>query len=468
MSSALATIRDYNRSHKASPFTSNRKEIPRKGQRERTIVGDNGLGAPPDLGRIKANAREGIGAFMDAIKSSTDCPVWNMDTIEQVRWNLQGPIAPEYVAANFGARIDLFSSGLAPSGIDYVESTFAQPGQTQTYMITCYVGLHLEPEPLCFTVQGNAWTNPAAGVTTSPISPDVFTVNDQTVTGANTTNSLGYTPATQTYVHATLEWGWWANYAAWMLARAYNLRWKIGQHTNIMDEVARHTAYMPPSAQEGSASNSQIDTPVFVNRLNTRYTSPEIGSPLVFLRQNRIRLGSTTVGGGNVGIFTPSYSQNVVGATYGGMDLRSMLRGNSEFRKLTLPYLIKPGIPIGLYLQVNDPVQAAIMSQYLDVTYGTGLTPAAIYDAASISGNSGTGANQVGLEIALNQATPATLVPQQTPNETVVFKGGELKITLAVKGFEVTEDWYTVMQNDPTVRDVVMSECGIRMATQGA
>jgi hypothetical protein len=39
------------------------------------------------------------------------------------------------IEQNFGTTIDLFGSGKAPPGVDFVETTFAQPGQPQTYFI---------------------------------------------------------------------------------------------------------------------------------------------------------------------------------------------------------------------------------------------------------------------------------------------------------------------------------------------
>jgi hypothetical protein len=445
--------------------------IPRAPAAERRIIG---FGAPPDMTRIKAAAssadpQAGLGAtgIIDAIRESANCPVWNMDVIEQVRWNLQGPLATADVNANFGTEIDLFGSGKSVEGIDFVETTMAQPGQTQTYMVTCYIGFHLEPEPLCWTAQGNAWTTPVTPTTTTPISPDVFTQADIT----NATLGLG---AGQSIDAAVLEWGWWANYAAWMMARAYNLRWKIGQQTNIMDEVLRHTAYTPPSAQEGSASNSQVDIINFVNRLNTYYVN-KLGSPLVFLKQNFARVGSyqmtAATPADNASVFLPSRAGQIVGATYGGMDLRSMLKGNSEFRKLTLPYLIKPGVPIGLILQQNDNIQGNIMRDYLDAAQGFASLPPLITDAANIGGSSGTASPPVGAEIPLNQTIPiatADLNFNQISNETALFKGGELKISLLIKGFEVTEDWYMAMAADPVIRGVVMNACGIAFAQQGA
>jgi hypothetical protein len=445
-------------------FKPQGKFLPKAPPDQRRILG---LGAPPiNAERLKmaANPREGIGAIIDAIKDSVDCPVWNMDVIEQVRWNLQGPIDDQAVTASFGAEIDLFGSGRQVDGVDYVETTMAQTGQTQTYMVACYIGFHLEPEPLCWTAQGNAWSHPVVGVATGavPISPDVFTQNDR-FNGALGAAMSGATP-TQVFVPAVLEWGWWANYVAWMMARAYNLRWKIGQHTNIMDEVLRHTAYMPPSAQEGSASSSEVDIVDFVRRLNDRYDS--LGTALNFLKINRLRIGSVLgTAATNLGIFKPDRSHELVGATYGGMDLRSMLRGNSEFRKLVLPYVIKPGVPIGLILQENDQVQGDIMRRYLSVTERFGTTPPLITDQVNIPAEEdGTNATPVGLERTVDGFN----VAQQMDTDRALFKGGELKISLMVKGFEVTENWYDVLKSNPDLMAAVTDACGIRFAMQGA
>lgn len=444
-------------------FKGQGKTLDRKPDAERRIVG---FGTAPNLDKIKQSAdkREGMGAWIDAVNDAVGCPVWNMDVIEQVRWNLQGPISDEAIGQSFGTEIDLFGSGKQVDGIDYVETTMAQTGQTQTYMVTCYIGFHLEPEPLCWTAQGNAISH----LTTQqaqPPSPDVFTFNDlnNDALGAQFAEGEGATPPASLFIPAVLEWGWWANYAAWMLARAYNLRWKIGQHTNIMDEELRNTAYMPASAQEGSASSSQVDIVNFVNRLNTRYGN--LGTALDFLKINRLRIGSVLASADNVGIFKPDRSLEVVDATYGGMGLRSLLRGNSEFRKLALPYVIKPGVPIGLILQENDNIQGNIMRQYLSITQNFGTTPPLITDEQNIeAGPDGTGTGTVAYERTLDGLN----VPQQVLSERALFKGGEMKISMKVKGFEVPECWYDMLKANPDLMNVVQQSCGIAFATQGA
>lgn len=416
-----------------------------------------GAGTPIDRAKIMnaATRREGLGTILDLMKQSTETPSWNMDVIEQVRWTMAGPQVDESVSANFGAEIDLFGAGKSPFGIDYVETTMAQTGQTQTHFVACYVGFHMEPEPLCWTARGNAATHPTTGVAKPP-SPDVFTEND-VVNGAL---GAAFASGAQVMLPAVLRWGWWANYVCWHMARAYNYRWKIGQHVNIMDEQLRHTAYMPPSAQEGSASSSEVDIITFVSNLNRRYDS--LGSALNFLPVDFFRIGSDPLAGANVGRFAPTRDFEIVGATYGGMDLRSMLKGNSEMRKLCVPYVIAPGVPIGIILQECDTVQGDAMRQFLSITQGLGgaIPPSLTPDSNWTAGFTSTNASPVMLERELSGADAA----QSVNSQRVIFEGGELKLTLPIRGFEVSRDWYNQLSSDADVRAAVFDCVGMRFA----
>jgi hypothetical protein len=57
---------------------------------------------------------------------------------------------------------------------------------------------------------------------------------------------------------------------------------------------------------------------------------------------------------------------------------------------------------------------------------------------------------------------------QNVLNARTIFKSGDFKLSLMIKGFEVTEDWYNLMNGSADIREVVMAACGIRFATQGA
>lgn len=424
-----------------------------------------GIAAPPDVAKIKASAdtagrKAGFGSILDAMNEQLNTPYFNMDVIEQVRWTMAGPQSDASITENFGATIDLFGSGKAPTDIDFVETTMAQTGQTQTYFVACYVGFHMEPEPLCFTARGNAVTHPTAAQPMPP-SPDVWTINDR-LNGALGPQFAGATPA-QTYLMAIMRHGWWANYACWHLARAYNYRWKIGQHVNIMDEQLRHTAYMPPNAQEGSASSSEVDLWTFVNNMNRRYDS--MGSALDFLPVDFLRIGSVGVQGvetTNIGRFSPTRDFEIIGATYGGMDLRSMLRGNSEMRKLCIPYVISPGVPIGIFLQECDTVQGNAMRQFLSITgnLGGAIPPAFTPEDNWTSPTLDT--SPVMLERTLDSADQS----QQMDAERAIFESGELKLTLPIRGFEVSRDWYNQLSSDADVRAAVFECVGVRFAAQ--
>jgi hypothetical protein len=429
-----------------------------------------GFGAPPELTKIKAAAslKEGLGSICDMIASSMACPIWNMPIVEQTRGTLLGPASDQTVSQFFGAEIRPFDWTNSTTGFDYVETTMAQSGELQCHTLAMAVGWHVEIEQQMWTADGNAATIPETGTPAFP-SPDYFTKND-VVNGcldAPPTFVFSGDAPNATITPAYLEWGWWAAQVAWFMVRGYDLQWKIGQHTNIMDEVLRHTAYMPTNAQEGSASSSEVDIARFVARVNERYE--QLGSGLFFSKVDRIRIGS--VGGTpttNLGIFRPSRDHQRVGVTYGGGDLRSMLKGNSEFRQLTVPYVIKAGIPIGLLARVNDETQANLMREYLSITQGQGSSiPPLEVDANNLA-SSGFFDGSGSANVALERTFDAFNVPQQCPFDNAIFKGGELKITLAIKGFEVTDDWYTMCQNNPDLREAIMSETGCCWAKQSS
>lgn len=404
-------------------------------------------GAPPIASQV---VRRGLGDFVDAIRNSVACPIWNMPVVESSRGTFGGPLLDTDITRLFGARINPFGWNDTTEGLDSFDTTLAENGKTQTPMLVCAVGWKLQPEPLCFTAEINAWTAPETAAA-QPFSPNAFTANDlPEILGANVD--------TQSFEPGVLEWGWPQNYACWHMVRGFHLRWMIGQHTNIFDESLRNTAVMPTNAQEGSASSSEVDINEFIRRVNDRYTGAGgLGSNMVALKFDTIRLGVLTAAGVSRGRFAPSRSGELVGATYGGMDLRSLLKDNSEFRKLTIPYFLNAGIPIGLYAQESDKFQADIMREYLSATQSPGnsggTVPPAILDAANIS----LGQTTAFLERTMDGTAD---VSQTVFAQRRLFKGGDLKIEVDIKGFEVDEDWYNVLKNNPELRDAFMCECG--------
>jgi hypothetical protein len=424
--------------------------------------------------------KKGMGAdhpdvrkFISGLKKDMANPLYNMPTIESVRIHYDGPLTPQAIQGSFGAKINPFgaSADSPPPGASSVDSTMVEPGKLQTWGLVCAVGFQVEPEPLCFTAKGNSFQESVTSVA-KPVSPDFYTMNDMNNFSAGF-NALGLT-AGQVFNPAVLEWGWWANLAMFHMVRAYNLRWQVGQHTNIMDDSLRYTAYLPTSGQDGAASNSEVDVNFFARQVNDYYET--MATNQRFLQIDRTRVGSFTFGGGegpNASVFRPTRAYETVGATYGGMGLHSLLKGNSEFRKLTVPYLLRPGVPIGLYAQVSNTDDQALMQRYLDITQGFGGTvpPSFTDDTNILSGNQAAGtatgsivgtAGLTGAELTLD-TVPAS-ISQQVPTARTLYKGGRFKITMAIKGYELTEDQID-MFDDPGIRAAVQSDCGCRVAS---
>lgn len=427
-----------------------------------------GFGSPIDMDKVKSaeSFREGVKAIGLAalVSDSMDCAPFAMDTIHQTRWTLEGPILPGAIEKNFSAEIDLFANSKSVEGVSYVESTMPQNGELNTHMLACSIGFHLEPEPFSFTVQGNAVTHPLVGGAKAP-SPDVYTVSDVN-NGALGARFVNDDP--DVIRPAMLEWGQWANYVAWHMVRAYNLRWAIGTKNNIIDEVLRHTAFMPTNGQDGSSGNSQIDVLAAVRRTNDYYDN-HLGTAMNFMKIDFLRLGALNLAGVNIGDFRPSRAYEQAGVTYGGVNLREMLRNNSEFRKLNMPYIIGAGIPIGLRLDEVDNIQGNIMRDYLDATQGRqgdGNVPPAIVDANNFNpGPTSGGASPVMAEETIGCPTETcTNFFQRVFAERMLFKMGDLKLSLLIKGRELDGQLYQDLLTNQALREALCEECECKFA----
>jgi hypothetical protein len=425
-----------------------------------------GFGAEcPSLGaELVKGERKGVGDIVDYIKNSQACELFNAPTILEVRWTNGGAITDEATKRLFGSVIDIFNSGTGTAGVDYIETDMAQPGETQTNVIVRAVQVLLQYDPFVWDLRGNAFTTPAAGQPKPP-SPTEWTVNDR-VNGALGPQFAGASPE-QVYKRAQLWWGEWAAYAFWHMVRGYNIRWTVGTHTNIFDFVLRNLAYLPSNAQPGSASNSEMPTMDFVRRCNDRYAG-QLGSDLVFDPIDFIRVGSRGAGtqqSPNLGRFEINNDFTTVNPTYGGSGLRELLGGNDEFFELQIPYLIKQGVPIGLKLYENDTDQGDMMRRLISATNGFGgVVPPIITPGPGdtiLDGPTLTGAN-VMLEDTLD--VPPFSVPQQSDAGEALFKMGHWKITQAVKGDEVDDSWYTVMQGNQDLKNAILRHTGVQFA----
>ncbi len=419
------------------------------------------IGFGQDYRKLGAAA---VNRFIGDVQAGMKMPTYNLPVIESVRIHYPGPLSDAAVSGSFGASINPLgaNANTPPAGAVSVESTFAEPGKFPNVLILA-IGFHLEPDPMAFQVKGNALsgsasTVPPATAGVMPVSSDAW---NSAVDFAN--NGPAGVITNQTLVPAELEWGWWAERAFFHMTRAYNLVWQFGNRTLIARESLRYTAHTPSSGQEGGASSSEVDVWPFVRQVNAYYRSTALGppSPLsIFLPIDRTRVGNMTLGGTAASsVYRPTRAYETVGVTYGGVGLRSVLRGNSEFRRLSFPLLFKPGVPIGLRADVANSDDQILMQNWFAASQGfTGIVPASFTADSNInSGNGVTGTTTIGAEPSLDNPVAAQGITTQS--QRVIFKGGTFKVTVALKGFELTDD-QAAMLSDPNVRAALQGSCG--------
>ena len=413
-----------------------------------------GLGQLPRLtgmGAVERNAR-----FIGAVTAAMQQPTYNLPNIETVRIHYDGPLSDQNAQGSFGASINPLgaNSQNPPAGASSVESTMAEPGKLQTHALILAIGWHLEPEPLQFQAKVNAWTTPTSGAK-QPVSPDDFTLADLTTT-------LGLTGG-QTLTPAVLEWGRWAEKAFYHMTRAYNLVWQWGQQATIVNDSLRFTAYTPSSGQEGGASSSEVDINAFLRQSNEYYVG-SLNSPTIAIPIDRTRIGNMTLGGtAGLSVYRPTRTYETVGATYGGMGLRSALKGNSEWRRLAVPFLLRPGVPIGIRADVKNDDDQSLMQQYFAASQiQNNIVPADLTSYQNVLAGAGVaGSAQIGNEPSLDN--PVAAQPITTITDRIVFKGGGFKITVGLKGYELTDDQADMLRQNPDFAAALTSNCGCQL-----
>lgn len=409
--------------------------------------------------------------FIGSVAFALRAPNWNLPVIEQVRIHYDGPLSDSAISTSFSQAIDPLGSNrnAPPPGATAVESTMAEPGKFQTYVLIVAVAWHCEPEPLVFTAKGNALATPSSAIA-MPVSPDMFDNQDIALAAGAANGPLG--TASQE-LPAILDWAGWQEQAFYHMAHGFNLEWQYGNRTFLARDSLKNTMYVPSMAQVGSASSSEQDIYWYARLTNNYYRNGGLPAPTyIFLPIDRTRIGNFTMtptGGtstAGLSVFRPSRAYETIGATYGGMGIKSLLAGNQEFRRLTTPFLMRPGVPIGLRAApaLNSSNDIAEMQQWLAASFGGGTaigsfgTPAVLSPDVFINAGIGVaGGGAVGMEPSLDATVAAQ--PITTFTQRVYFKGGSWKISVILKGFELT-DQQGDMLKDPNVVAQLSSQCG--------
>ena len=235
-----------------------------------------GMGSLSGFGTDEAARRRLVGA----IASAQNTPTYNVPTIDSVTLHFDGPLTDAAIGATFSDTIDPLNANVAspPPGCTQVDTTFATPGQFQTFALICGIQWRLDIEPLEFTAPVNGWTAPEH-LHPKPVSPDVFSYpNDTAANGA-----LGL-QGSQMMVPGQLEWTTWITEAFFHMVRGYNLRWQYGHNYNIINDTLRYTAFLPSNAQEGwrptrrSTSTTTSDARTTTTATSSRARTPRCPS----------------------------------------------------------------------------------------------------------------------------------------------------------------------------------------------
>jgi hypothetical protein len=379
-------------------------------------------------------------------------PLWAQPTIAEVVRSADGPLPDATVQSQFGPEIFIMGEGDGTTtGLSVTNTPGLQDAEFQTYFVVCAIAYHLRPQPMSFVVRGNATPRPQVPGG-QQFSPDAFDQNDTTTVPAGFNAPL----VAPTTVPAYLWWGEWINYAMWNQVAGYRMRISYGQHLNLMDEELRNTAYIPPLAQLGSASSSLIDVYEWVRQTNDVYVST-LGTTLLFSVADAQRFGSIGAAGANFSVFHPSRDDEFVEQTIGGIDLRTALADNTEFRSFAQSFMVRPGVKFGARLEETDAVYGALQRAYLSAAFATvNVGGGSVPPVFTQSGLFNPGFTSPFEERTIDNNN----VPQAVPNSRATFKGGPWDTSFKVVGWELEEDGYNYVKNNKDVQNKLLSACG--------
>lgn len=394
-----------------------------------------------------------LGAAQDLIADAINSPVTTIPVLEHTTLDYDGVLTQIEAVEAFGTELDFFNDP-ASSNADQVQSTFVHPGILQSAVAVIGVGFHVFAEPCCFTTIGNALSPvPSVGVL-SPMSPDVFSSN-ATLAGLGLTGS-------QTLVPANLSWGWPMQYAAWSLIEAYTFEWTVRNRYDLLRESARYIASFGSYSDKVGASSSQLPTIDFARRVNDRYRQK--GTSSIFLPVDHVRMGLFGFEGAEEDTFRPSSDFAMVPVTWGGLSLQDHYH-NQPYRLLGSPYCIPTGTPLGLKLSVSDVLHQQMLVTMMSAAgsvpgAGTGAVPPLL----TADQNIGAGFNVAGSgpEVSLDP-TPVT-APSPTQVMRAGYKGGNLSVSMIIKGYEFTDELMNQICSDPQLKCNLLNQCGLQIA----
>lgn len=389
----------------------------------------------------------GLGAVPceDALAALAKCAFNSVPVLEYTTLTFSLPMLDGDLSSVLGSTVNLLNSAInPPDGVIAADSTFYSNGVLQTDMFVIGYGCHTFGEPMSFSQIGNALSVacPCPVSTQPPVSPDAFTQNDL-VNGA-----LGVTAGISP---ALIEWGFASWQAMWNLANAYQFNWIFSQRMYLVQEMLADSAYFGPMAEGTGMGTSDTAVQQYIHKVNGRYD--DLGATSRFLPVTHRRVGSTnngnagptgpTFAGTNVGVFHVTNDYQLAPVSWGGLATQGTTSMQSPFRRLPKSAFLERGNPIVMQLRESNAYNYNEMLRYMSISENTGGGVANVTIDANISGLTiGGGTTSVaGLELTVDVIPPNQFVSQQIQTDRKLFKGGQMKLSVLIKGYEVQNSW---------------------------
>jgi hypothetical protein len=400
----------------------------------------------------------GLGASptdTNAWQQACCCPFTQTPVVEYTTQTAVLPLSDSAITSTFGDQINILNFVGHQAGITSLDTSFISAGILQTNLFCTGIGIHFFSEPESFSTIGNSI---ATSITTTPVSPDVWTHND-VINGA-----LGASLATSpgSIIPAVFEWGMAAWNAMWNLANGYQFIWTFCQRYQLLNELVADLCYFSSYAEGEGFGTSDVAVQQYVKQVNATYRSLSGGS--VFMLPNYRRVGAVNVTGTGgsltgtgTGVFHPTSDYQVAPVSWGG--IRN--QGGTccqPFRKMAKPIFLQAGLPIGMRLQAQDQYNVTQMQRYLSISEGAGTnTTALVQQDSTLNGYSiaatGVGVAPAGLELTLDQGGNQ-FASQSVNTDRALFKGGQFKMATLLKGFEVGGQWLGCFKDPQTAQQL--------------
>jgi len=409
-----------------------------------------GLGMSPDQ----------YGSNVDQCLADQCDPRARIEIAEVARWRIDSPVADTTIGGPLGNRISPWQTadGNPPAGITTATNTLATPGIFACDMILRGISIRILVEPEARLI-GGMFFNPS-GTSELPGFPDVWTLNDI----ANGALALpeGVTPLPGEFLFGMNTWK-----SAFAFVNAYELSVGKDHQEELIREPLTQCSHIEPFAEAEAAGmvfGSNIDQ---INVLNQRLAL--LGLPQQFAGQYAKRLGSVTVGGANVGIFTPSREQDGSMTMFGAIGVPMSVTRRDPYM-FTHPIFWPSGHPLSMFFEVNDQVYQSQFQRWLSVTGGAGgqagtdLNLPFSNQIAALGGYTGNSPLETGTDIMLEQTldvtNPVVNVTQQVQVNRALLKLGTMVLEMAVIGLRVSNP-----QWGPVIARAI--KCGVISAPRG-